>query len=54
MSLIKVSHKLTGEKFTVSKDCGNIIVCNLIKPYFLKGTRILIDKAVIRKENLIF
>lgn len=45
-----MKHKLTGEKMTIIKRYGQIVLCS-IDPYYI-GT-MLIDRAVCNIKNLI-
>lgn len=48
----KVKHIVTGEVFTVKKTNHLVSVCSIENPHLMKGTRILIDVAIIRNQNL--
>ena len=45
-----MKHKLTGEKMTIIKRYGDIVLCS-VKPYYI-GT-MLIDRRVCNIKNLI-
>jgi len=48
----KVTHLLSGELLIISKINKSIAVCEIEKPYFMAGTKVLINKIICQISNL--